>query len=539
MDRILMNKFVSERQLAAIFTRIVKTLKEIHKKGYIHRDLKLENIIFENNKPEALVEIVDFGMMVKLDKGKTEYNTILIQGTPGYLAPESILEMEYSPKTDFFAAACCFYAMLSGEMAFDPADPRAPANQPFAPMTGTAWEKISDDAKSFISFLLEPDKEKRPSADEILNHPWLSGEANDENLDTEYFSRLKSLALRQKIRGFFVDNNIWDTNRRRQITLNHVVPNFRKISTPKKCPILGTLLEDGDEKGEFEYKLQRLRAVVVKTLKPDFCFQDSGGADSPIAGAVRPPASPLLRDRGCSNASASSEADAELLELSSTFRKYVLKNGEIPYEGFIALLKCVELDEFATPDVFKIFDGAKSGSVDMKEFLLTMLAMKRTDETDSLHSEVQMPRLGSIGNSSFHGDTIQIPRRNTAIRLVDDAKLYFDMFDVKQTGYIDIDELKLVMDFMIPQEDNSNKEALNDQVEEMFHFMDKEQNGVVSLNEFNEFYKAVMVASTQLKIDPSVRRISFAKAISNVQARSNSADIEDEIARSISEEQSA
>jgi hypothetical protein len=162
----------------------------------------------------------------------------------------------------------------------------------------------------------------------------------------------------------------------------------------------------------------------------------------------------------------------------------------------------------------------------MIDFLLAMLAMKKqADEPES--DTIQLPYLG---RASFTGnDTIQLPRRSTAIRLVDDAKLYFDMFDIKQTGYIDIHELKLVMDFMVPNEDAKNREALNDQVEEMFHYMDKDQTGQVSFAEFSEFYRAVMVATTDLKIPPIVRRISFAKAITSLQVRTNSADIEEQV----------
>lgn len=171
-------------------------------------------------------------------------------------------------------------------------------------------------------------------------------------------------------------------------------------------------------------------------------------------------------------------------------------------------------------------------SIDMKDFLLTMLAMKSFEDSDST------PLLPENGIMSLNGnaDNIVIPRRSTAIRLVDDAKLYFDMFDVKQTGYIDIDEVKLVIEFMLPKEDNSNKEALNAHVEEMFKFMDQKQNGCVDLQEFKEFYKAVMVATTQLNVNPAQRRISFAKAIVTAQSRANSEDVEEMVAKSKSSE---
>lgn len=161
----------------------------------------------------------------------------------------------------------------------------------------------------------------------------------------------------------------------------------------------------------------------------------------------------------------------------------------------------------------------------MKDFLITMLAMKRVEETSTI------PLPSSLTQSPSTDDVISLPRRSTAIRLVDDAKLYFDMFDVKQTGYIDMDELKLVMDFMVPDEDANNKEALNEHVEEMFQFMDRANNGRVDFNEFKEFYNAVMVASTKMNISTS-RSMSFAKAIDLVQKRSSSADMGDEIVRS-------
>lgn len=379
MDRILMKKFVSEKQLAAIFRRIILTLKECHARGYIHRDLKLENLIFESNKDDALVNIIDFGMMVKLGKNKTDYHTLLIQGTPGYLAPETITEMEYSAKTDFFAAGCCFYAMLSGEMPFDPSDPRAPSRIPFAPMNGNAWVHISEEAKSFVAFLLQPDKQLRPDADQILAHPWLSGDANDQNLDVAYFSRLKALAFRQKIRSFFIDNNIWDNNRKRQKRLNKVVPGFRNLNSPQRNSLPGFDLHTIDEneglKQDYEKRLHKLRAVVVKTLKPDFCFDDVSVTGDEVGSGDEDNGAFVSRNRQPSISTVLSNFE-NIDELSETFRKYVLHNGEIPVEGFIELLKCVGLDEFATVDVFKIFDTEKNGTFSLQLYYHLSILLK-------------------------------------------------------------------------------------------------------------------------------------------------------------------
>lgn len=149
-----------------------------------------------------------------------------------------------------------------------------------------------------------------------------------------------------------------------------------------------------------------------------------------------------------------------------------------------------------------------SGSIDMKEFLLAMLAMKRVEEAYVVPVIATSPTQ-SPGTTSSDVSALPI---GLAPSHADDAKLYFDMFDVKQTGYIDIDELKLVMDFMVPVEDVNNKEVLNVHVEEMFQFMDRAKNGRVEFDEFKEFYNAVMVATTMMKINSSTN-ISLATAI--------------------------
>lgn len=147
----------------------------------------------------------------------------------------------------------------------------------------------------------------------------------------------------------------------------------------------------------------------------------------------------------------------------------------------------------------------------MKDFLLTMIAMKRVEE----------PLLVPTANSASHGNanTFSVSRRPTETRLADDAKLYFDMFDVKQNGYIDIDELKLVMDFMIPVDDNSAVATRNKHIEDMFLIMDKAENGRVDFEEFKAFYNAVMIASTKNAI-----QTSLSKAITLAQAKGNSCD---------------
>ena len=57
-----------------------------------HRDIKLENLLFDSEGPEAILKICDFGFSAKFKKGQKFKKTL---GTVDYLAPE-VLEGNYT-----------------------------------------------------------------------------------------------------------------------------------------------------------------------------------------------------------------------------------------------------------------------------------------------------------------------------------------------------------------------------------------------------------------------------------------------------------
>lgn len=66
----------SEKEAAKIVGKLLSALKHMHAKGIIHRDLKFENIMFENTKPDAEIKLIDFGLSAKF----SETNPYLYEG---------------------------------------------------------------------------------------------------------------------------------------------------------------------------------------------------------------------------------------------------------------------------------------------------------------------------------------------------------------------------------------------------------------------------------------------------------------------------
>ena len=96
-------------------------------------------------------------------------------GTPYYIAPE-VLAKNYGSKCDIWSVGVITYIVLSGIPPFNGATDQEIMKKvkigKFS-FSDPVWATISDNAKDFITQLLTKDQEKRPSAEQALNHPWI------------------------------------------------------------------------------------------------------------------------------------------------------------------------------------------------------------------------------------------------------------------------------------------------------------------------------------------------------------------------------
>ena len=106
---------------------VAEALDFIHKQGYIHRDVKPDNILFDGYGNAYLS---DFGVAkVVADNRPVAQRTVLtggyIFGTPHYTAPEALLGHPYDGRVDQYALAVMVYELLSGTYPFEGATPAA------------------------------------------------------------------------------------------------------------------------------------------------------------------------------------------------------------------------------------------------------------------------------------------------------------------------------------------------------------------------------------------------------------------------------
>jgi serine/threonine protein kinase len=89
-----------------VFRMVATALNALHQKGFVHCDIKPNNILF--NKA-GTIKIIDFGQSCKIGHIKKR-----IQGTPEYIAPEQVRREHLSHRTDVFNLGATMYWALTG-----------------------------------------------------------------------------------------------------------------------------------------------------------------------------------------------------------------------------------------------------------------------------------------------------------------------------------------------------------------------------------------------------------------------------------------
>lgn len=208
-DYILNNRYLKDNSARRLFAQLVSGVGYLHKKGIVHRDLKLENLLLDRNRN---IIITDFGFANTFDPHdpldeEIEYNLTnkeyvkrkrldktgptglrrgdLMQtscGSPCYAAPELVVSdsLYTGRKVDVWSCGVILYAMLAGYLPFDD-DPANPDGDNInllykyivtTPLTFP--EYVTPHARDLLRRILVPDPRKRADLFEVARHSWLN-----------------------------------------------------------------------------------------------------------------------------------------------------------------------------------------------------------------------------------------------------------------------------------------------------------------------------------------------------------------------------
>jgi calcium-dependent protein kinase len=110
-----MDEELNEAMVAFIIKKIVEVVFYLHQNDVVHRDLKLNNILFKGDAIEDGIKIIDFGTARHYKKG---FKMTARKGTINYCAPE-VIQGKYNQRCDIWSIGVICYVLLCGEQPFN------------------------------------------------------------------------------------------------------------------------------------------------------------------------------------------------------------------------------------------------------------------------------------------------------------------------------------------------------------------------------------------------------------------------------------
>lgn len=236
------NKSFSENQIRTVIYHTAAGLAYMHKHGFFHRDLKPENLLISN----GITKIADFGLAREI-RSRPPFTDYV--ATRWYRAPEILLKApNYNSPVDIFALGCIMAELYLSAPLFKgnseleqmykicsilgtPTTASWSEGHRIAAQIGFTFPQCSavnlstmmpnacDDAIQLITEMLKFDPQKRPSAAQVLSHPYFANFVPLEkglmsfDVDSHLMGRKYGSADEQHIKRHVSKENEWTTKR--------------------------------------------------------------------------------------------------------------------------------------------------------------------------------------------------------------------------------------------------------------------------------------------------------------------------------------
>jgi calcium/calmodulin-dependent protein kinase I len=171
------NEYLTEDECSILMKSLFQAVDYLHTKDIIHRDIKLDNIMLEDENDLTSVKLIDFGLSTYvIENNILKYDQC---GTIMYMAPEQLDNKAYSKSIDMWSCGIIMFMLLNNGLHPLYEKEMIKINYINKLKAGNLkWnisgKKISKIAYSLLIKLIEINPRERYTVQMALNHPWIT-----------------------------------------------------------------------------------------------------------------------------------------------------------------------------------------------------------------------------------------------------------------------------------------------------------------------------------------------------------------------------
>lgn len=358
-QRVLAQKKFTSAAASVSVRQMLLALNYIHQRHIAHRDIKLENFLYESKTGDHL-KLIDFGFSKVWDENTRMKVSC---GTVTYVAPE-VLKKSYTIQCDMWSMGVVTFILLAGYMPFSGTEKNIIQDIRACKINWKeeVWGKVEPDAREFVEKLLVVDPARRLSAAKALEHPWIKTHFEDptagHSYDEETILAMQRFADATKFQKAVFQVMAWSLTAAERENLRDI---FLAIDKDNSGTITLSELKDA---------LGNQPAMSAESVKPIFDALGSAHSDE-------------VHYSDFLAAMCASRVDLHSDLLHETFRRF-----DTDGSGQITISEMKEvigdsLDGAAIDSVLKAVDTSGDGNIDYKEFV----AYLKSDTVNDEHLE--------------------------------------------------------------------------------------------------------------------------------------------------------
>eukprot|EP01057_Protomagalhaensia_wolfi_P005264 Protomagalhaensia_wolfi_Nauph_80__5263@NODE_567_length_2277_cov_17_437891_g423_i0_p1_GENE_NODE_567_length_2277_cov_17_437891_g423_i0NODE_567_length_2277_cov_17_437891_g423_i0_p1_ORF_typecomplete_len671_score140_29Pkinase/PF00069_25/9_3e69Pkinase_Tyr/PF07714_17/5_5e48EFhand_7/PF13499_6/2_5e11EFhand_7/PF13499_6/1_6e13EFhand_7/PF13499_6/9e15EFhand_8/PF13833_6/0_21EFhand_8/PF13833_6/3_5e06EFhand_8/PF13833_6/0_016EFhand_8/PF13833_6/0_00017EFhand_8/PF13833_6/0_00029EFhand_8/PF13833_6/1_5e06EFhand_1/PF len=196
---------LTERYVMGVMQQILLALAYFHSQKVAHKDLKPENVLFQDDNPSSPIKVIDFGL-AEIFRTTDEYSHNAA-GTVVYMAPE-VFQRRLHLKCDVWSAGVLMFLLLTGNLPFmgkTVSEIKAKVLRDEPP-----WDiqcrSLSDLAVNLMKKMLQKSPKHRFSAAEALQHAWFRNEHSSRTmLPTNICGNLKRYMKQAQLKNVLIN----------------------------------------------------------------------------------------------------------------------------------------------------------------------------------------------------------------------------------------------------------------------------------------------------------------------------------------------